>query len=217
MKYIWEAEISTDKYKIDKWPISVLEARKDEYGNIRVNPSLRFYDMFSEILKNEFFVKDEEVTKKGEEILNIVFHILAEMDRKSYINRLDIKKELIIEDISNGLLGKSVKEKYKIFSKEELDRIAGNILELKSLDTYKLFERTVKDIFPLASKLFYFRSSERFYIYLGVEKNDKNREKIEFIKEIFWDITEDLEIYYDTHFGIIGNDITMRIDRVELA
>lgn len=208
MNYIWNRSFS-DRYIIDKWPTEGIEAYKNIDGEIIVNPNMRFKKIFSPILESELCLNDDYV--------NIIFHMLAEMDRKSYVNRFTIKRNLLLKDVKEGILGQNLKENINIFSKIEIEKVLNCLLEsLDKTDMYKLFEKISKKIFPNASKLYYFESSKKFYIYLGIEKDSETIKKMELLMELFWDITSNLEVYYETHFGIIGIDATMKINHIEI-
>lgn len=209
MSYIWNKKLS-DKYVIDEWPIAGIEAYKDRNnGEIKVNPNIRFEKIFAPALKSDTVLDDNYI--------NIMFHILAEIDRKSYINRFTIKKNLLLNDIENGILGKNIKDNISVFSKTELADTLTCLLEtLDGVDMYHLFEKICKKIFPNASKLYFFESSKSFYIYLGIKEDSINTKKIGILKELFWDITADIKIYFDKHFGIIGIVPTMKIDNITI-
>ena len=208
MNYIWNRDFS-DRYIIDKWPAEGIEAYKNRDGEIIVNPNMRFKKIFSPILESELCFNDDYV--------NIILHMLAEMDRKSYVNRFTIKRNLLLKDIKDGILGQNLKENINIFSKIEMEKVLNCLLEsLDKTDMYKLFEKISKKIFPNASKLYYFESSKNLYIYLGIEKDSETTKKMELLMELFWDITSNLEVYYETHFGIIGIDATMKINHIEI-
>ncbi|MGL5356218.1 MAG: hypothetical protein ACRC0F_00815 [Cetobacterium sp.] len=208
MSYIWKVDTSKN-YKLDDNPIPGIEVHNFKNNIIKVNYIVRFQKLISNLLEIETTIENKN------EIIDIVFHMLAEMDRKSFVNKHVIKREYVLKDIKNGIYGDLIRKKIDIFEERELEILLNGILKsFKKIDLFQLFQNIVKNIFQNASKLYYFESSKVFCIYLGVENEEINRIKIKIIKELFWDITEDIDIYYDLHFGIMGTDETMIIDNI---
>jgi len=66
----------------------------------------------------------------------------------------------------------------------------------------------------LYPRVFIYENNEKQYellVYLGKEETEKERERAEFLKEMFLPVQEKVYFFYENHFGIIGVDETMVI------
>ena len=53
-------------------------------------------------------------------------------------------------------------------------------------------------------------------IYVGVRETEKEQEKLEFLKGMFLPLNYRVFLFWEHHFGIIGVDETMELDKMVL-
>lgn len=79
-----------------------------------------------------------------------------------------------------------------------------------------LIKDTLKNIFK--NCFIYVKSEEKveLLLYIQQKKTEKNSKKVELIQEIFLPVGYHIEVYWQYHFGIIGLEETMMLDRIAL-
>ena len=51
-------------------------------------------------------------------------------------------------------------------------------------------------------------------MYIQAEDTDKNIDKFSLLKDLFFDVTDEIEVFWGRHFGIIGRKETMCMDKM---
>ena len=77
------------------------------------------------------------------------------------------------------------------------------------------FMDAIGKVFPLSS-LCYENKTEQYYLYLSAEKTVYNLKKFRIIQVLFWDIVQQLNVVWKSHYGIIGIEDTMHIESIQI-
>lgn len=180
-----------------------------------VNPLLRFaeiFDAYSEIRRShtdQIFVN---------ELDNMVFHYLAQLDRLFGLTRKQVLMDLMQEAINNGAFGDTAKQLWNVIDDTAKEAVISTLTEKYlggSRDDY--YVRAVKRAFD-GMELVYEKSTKRYYLYLGAKKSEQRKKTIELIGHLFWKFDEQLPlVVWQYHYGIIGYDETMRISKITVV
>ncbi len=228
MNYIWDIIIKARQLGIDETKIKFIAAKsyspymelsneninfKDVDQEVELNPYYRFYEIF----KYFFSLDNFEDLELRETLFDVAIHFLTSIDLMSGMNKREFYSRFIIADINNGLLGKDIKEGFELFDRMNQIVIAQNIIRLYITgEGLYLLKDTVRRIFHKSTIYANYETIDELLFYIPYERNDINVAKFEFIKTLFLPINFRVEVYWMDHFGIIGTDETMKIDKIAL-
>lgn len=228
MNYIWDMLLKADKEDIPREKIkfqpakifspylevlfSDLNARTIPENNIiEVNPYYRFHEIFKDLLDINF----EESLELREVIFDITMHFLAELDLKEGLCKQEFYKKFIKDEIVQGVFGKEIVETVNELSKEELDYILSGLITLYLTGTsLHLFNKIIKKVFKNNITYSNRDNPKKILIYLGRIKTQDLKRKMDMIINLFLPINMKASIYYEYHFGIIGVEETMEIEKM---
>ncbi|MHA4987667.1 hypothetical protein [Cetobacterium somerae] len=219
MKYIWSL-IQEERTKQKKYELSVaysditswIEVRSINENKFLININLRLYDIFEEYcewlnIKNRTMSLNEIEAKLGS-FENRILHILGDMD---LIRGRNIKEELIREII--GYIKEETST--EVFSQKELKILAHAVYRLRKTGMSKAIFKEVLD--KIFGNCYLYSHKDNSYIsYIGTKKSEQNEIKLEIIKNFFLDIECTLEVFWEYHFGILGIDETMILEKIKL-
>lgn len=231
MSYIWQSLLSAEKQGLNKNSINFtlgkvispyMEVAFNELNavtlpedrNIEVNIYYRFYEIFKDLFKTDYF-EDFEIR---EVLLDILLHFLGELDLKSGICKKELYKEFILNDIKLGVFGDSLKENIENFTKEELNIFLEGLLTLYSTGTSMLlFKKVLRGIFKGSSVYEDREDTKKIYIYLNSKKNRLLEGKFKAVLDMFMPINTKTLIFWDKHFGVIEAEAAMKIDNIVMV
>ncbi|MBC2857065.1 hypothetical protein H3N56_11540 [Cetobacterium sp. 2A] len=180
---------------------------------IEINPYYRFSKEVHDILTPDNYQSDKNLIDK---FVNINFHILGEVDLYVGQNKKDIYVKEILKGIKNGELGDDLKENILLFKGYEQHMIADLLYEMyNNLNMIDSFKKIIKLIFPDSIIYDNISSQKKLILYLNYSRSE-NRKKIKIIKRIFFPIGLEIDIFWETHFGVIGYPITMKIGEISI-
>ncbi len=231
MNYLWEVLLRARQQKMEESRIRFVMAKKysaymeiscpflnqeeAEAGQVvEVNPYYRFYEIFKELYHPEM----REYGKLRDSVTNLIFHQLAENDAMSGMTREEYYKKLLFRDLLDGAYGAAAKEAAAMLNREEREIVLSGLLRQyqtgSSLDIFKdMMEALIPDNIV-------YQSNENFYeifVYVGGKKNKTIEIKMNFLLQMFVELPYIVDIYYEYHFGIIGMEETMQMDKITLC
>lgn len=228
MSYIWKSLLKAEKSGISKNKIEFVYAdvfspymevsfedlnakSLPEDNKIEVNIFYRFYEIFKELV-NINYKEDKELR---EVLLDIILHFLGELDLKSGMCKKELYKMFILDDIKKGVFGESLKDDINSFNIEELNLFLDGILTLYSTGTsLYLFRKILKGIFKNSIIYSSNENPKKIYIYLDEKRDSLKASKVQAIINTFLPISNKTYIFWDKHFGIVGVDSTMIMDKM---
>ncbi|MGE7090737.1 iron-dependent peroxidase [Lysinibacillus sp. NPDC048646] len=228
MNYIWDLLIRAEDEGLSKKDIQfhlakdfspymelspqLLNARHLEQ-QVEVNPYYRYYEIF----KNLFHPDNMNDLELREYFLDFVLHFLAEIDRMQGMNKREFSIQFILREIDANVFGNTVRDNMHAFTKKEKEMVVLNILRLyQTGDEIYLLKDTMKRLFTHC--MIYVKSEEQdeLLLYIGQKKSALNEMKVRLVEEIFLPVNFQMEVYWQNHFGIIGAEETMKLDRIAL-
>ncbi len=228
MNYIWDLLIRAEDEGLSKKDIQfhlakdfspymelspqLLNAQQLEQ-QVEVNPYYRYYEIF----KNLFHPDNMNDLELREYFLDFVLHFLAEIDRMQGMNKREFSIQFILREIDANVFGNTVRDNMHAFTKKEKEMVVLNILRLyQTGDEIYLLKDTMKRLFKHC--MIYVKSEEQdeLLLYIGQKKSALNEMKVRLVQEIFLPVNFQTEVYWQNHFGIIGAEETMKLDRIAL-
>ncbi|AOY74678.1 hypothetical protein [Clostridium formicaceticum] len=202
-----------------------LKEKEEYYFDINV------YHRFSSILAGliedmminceKQYINQKEETQNTIEnygnILNLLLHLLGELDLKAGIHREVLIYENIVKDIDGGIFGREISSGFQSFSKDEKFLLAKYLYKLyRTKEQIKIFQEVIRKIFE--DHLLYRKKGreEKYILYISSSILSKkiDYQKLDIIKALFWDISYELEVFWQNHFGVIEHDEIMRIGNI---
>lgn len=220
MEYIWKNYNGDNTFIVARGSNNFspfIESYPMGNGYVGLNYLLRFADIFQEV--DNFIVKDtiySNYQKDLENVVNMMAHILVDLDRKKGIHKFTIENSMLEQELQNGDYGKEISNAYMVLSADEKWNIVNLLRKQKNCDGKELyFNRAVKYLFNY-SKVYFDEFGNKLLVFLGDNDTDKNKIKIQLAIDLFLEIGTNLEIFWSTHFGIIDRDETMIIDEIAI-
>lgn len=215
VNYIWDNYFDDNIYKIGVFSPYLEETGSRINGKRLANPLFRFSGIFEPLLRA--YSENQEFHDRCADYLeNILFHYLAQLDRKSGIRKFSVEEYLIELDVCDGLYGYKVGEIYERLSPNE-QKVIKKFLFLHncSLGKKSFFKQALNRIF-CANATYYNERDGIYLIYLPNQGIGLEKEKLQLLLELFMDVTATVRIFWQYHFGIIGQGDTMKIDCVAI-
>lgn len=223
MAYLWENYSEEKKYQIDEKLCPYIEVINQDLLTVYVNPLLRFSELFNASLEGDdeavfaFDILRKMIGENGEnQIINILFHYLAQLDQTKGLDSSQCLMEEIRSEIENGLWGIKIKNLLNILTEEDKDHILYYLSLRCNNENKSFFMDTIGNVFTISS-LCYEEKTDLYYLYIGATENDYNLSKLDLIKLLFWPLNKNIKIIWNYHYGIIGCDDTMKIDRIQVV
>ena len=210
MSYIWEDYDENNKYVINKSVTPYLEVFDNSTHEIAVNPLLRFASIFENIITN--------LSEYADSLNNIALHYLAMLDKSFGMNYFQMLLEKIRNDFINGYYGQKVKYLWEIMNDEDKNTsLYYTALRLLN-DDKSFFMEALGKSFP-ASSLAYDKESALYFLYIGAENTSYNKSKLKLLITLFANInmTLKLKTVWKYHYGVIGDQNTMRINAIQIV
>lgn len=181
--------------------------------SVEVNPYYRFYEIFKDLFHPEVII-DEQFRNV---FFDLVMHLLADIDLMQGMNKREYYIRFVLKEIEQGAFGKNIQHAFPLFTRDEKEIIALNILRLyQTNEALYLFIDTMKKVFR--NSIVYVKSEEQeeLLVYVGVKKTEKTEQKVKLIKRIFLPIQFQVKLFWTYHFGIIDVEETMKINQIAL-
>ena len=191
---------------------STLNQKDIESNIIEINALCRFSEIFSNLLSKDL-VGYEEYRKY---IFDILIHFLAELDLNSHLTRDDFYLMRLQNEIIDGILGKSYGDVFSSMDFYDRKNLVGLLYhEMHSVATLTIFKKAITTIYPEAMIYQIKHKPNELLLYIGQKKAivEKN---VNIIIDLFLPMGFDIRVFWDSHFGVMSVDATMRLNELEL-
>ncbi len=223
MAYLWENYSKEKEYRLAEKICPYVEVLNQNTYPVNVNPLIRFSKIFDSTFgegNERTFAFDSLTSLIGaegtEQIVNIIFHYLAQLDRAKGLDKIQRMIEELKNEMEQGLWGKKIKALMGEMTDADRESILYVLAQRVINDNQSFFMEAVGKTFPISS-LCCEEQTGLFYLYIGSEKKDYNTKKLNLIIRLFWNPNKELEIVWDQHYGIVGCDDTMHIDSIQIV
>jgi hypothetical protein len=228
MNYIWDYVINAERDGIPQRKLRFLMAQvysaymelsptmlnfREIEPEIEINPYYRFYEIFRDF----FHLDNQEDVELRKALFNMAIHFLADIDRRLGMTKTEYYLRFILTDIKEGRLGAKMSRAISQFNLDEQEIIAGNIYRLyRTGAMIDLLKDTIIKIFPRTIIYVNYEVKDEILLFLEYEPSEVNQIKVDAILEVFLPLRFRTEIYWDYHFGIIGNEEAMKVDSIAI-
>lgn len=227
MNYAWEAALTADRCGIRRESLRYVpvmngspytEIVLEDINNrvlknpvLQINPLYRFSAQFSRML--DINIEGFEQTRLL--VFDVFMHYITQLDLRQGLSRQEFHVRFFLEDLLRGVFGRQVCKALQKFSKEQLYLLVRFILKLYQCgSSTALFREVMRCIYP--NSIVYINNDviRQVLIYLGKRETKMERDKIQFIHDMFLPVNYEVFLFWDFHFGIIDVDATMVIDEM---
>lgn len=230
MKYLWEVVLAAKEESIPLKSLYFVHTQnsspymevslpcinqKELYGKkeVEVNSYYRFYSIF----KTMFSPEMEENVDMRNSITNLVLHMLAENDVRKGMTKEEYYKKMLIADIETEVFGKKAKKVFQEMEKQKKERLlSGWLRSYKVGSSLTIFIDMIQSLIDDSIVYHNNERSEEILIYTRLENTEEIEQRIQFLIDLFLEIKYRVEVYYKCHFGIIGIEETMKIDKIAM-
>ena len=185
---------------------------------IDVNPLYRFSPIFEYLLHLD--VMDLVFAEQKEFILfyfDLVTHILAEIDLCHGMTKREFYIRKIRRELLDGVFGKKVIEGMEQLSREQQIIIADELLKVfETGSSVKSFCTVMKQIFPGCLVYQNRLHPQKIYAYIGRERDESLQKIWRMIRETFLPLDMEVKEFWQEHFGILGIDETLKLDKIAI-
>ena len=182
-------------------------------NEVEINPYYRFFEIF----KNLFLPDEDQYQELRETLLDIIIHFLGQTDLKQGMDRVEHHKSFIYREIKNGCFGENIKNGINLFSIEEKNILLQNIYQFYLTGNHIYYLKdTMKKIFKGSIIYLNQEFTNEILLYIKQSQTRENEKKLQVIKELFLPVNFDILVYWEYHFGILGVNRTMRIDKISI-
>lgn len=219
MNYIWNKYAQENKYIIAESseifsPYLENCHLVNEYPYCLVNSNIRFSKIFSDFIqvaeKTNISIEDRH------QIENCLLHYLAQLDRKTGISKDVIEEYIIANDIKNGRYGTEIIEDFQKLPYSYQKNILYFLRKYyKNMGRNSYFDRVLKSIYQDAA-VYYHNDDNLFLVYLPQAENKQDSICIKVLEYFFMDVTAQIRVFWQHHFGIIGRNETMKIGNIAI-
>lgn len=206
MAYIWE-NYSIDKhFRIGVRVCPYLEVFENDLDSIEVNPMIRF----TEIIDADMMKYDN-----NDDIQNVVFHYLAQLDRIKGLSPFQVMVEGLRNEMKKGYWGEAIAVRWNNLTDQDQEIVLCNLAQRLLNDNQTYFMETVGKLFSEAS-LCYEEKTELYYLYIMAEESEYNKQLLEIVTILFWNMNQNVVVVWKYHYGIIGCEDTMHINIIQI-
>ena len=224
--YIWKNYSPDTRYEVAETPFSPYIEDFGEAAPVRqVNPLIRFSSIFNPLIQrgssysnsqSEKAEISETAEEKRREIENILFHYLAQLDRKCGIHADSLLEYVIGEALERGDYGRRAAELYCGLN-PKYQAVLQHYLLCQFLENgRKLYYREAVCACFNRARLYYYEEDKQFLLYLPQAENEADRDLIELIGWLFLEMSSKVRVFWQYPFGIIGRSKTMIISNMQL-
>ena len=184
-----------------------------ENAEVGVNPLYRFGDIFSEMFSPDLHAYEKTRTL----FLDVFMHYMSRTDLLSGMHRQEYDLWFLREDLLSKVYGERAAQAFSLFDKAGQRRITSALLSLyRSGHGKAIFRELVTELYENAIVYEGRDRAEALYLYVGKRETEEERKRVGFLIDTFLPVNEEVEVFYDNHFGILDLEETMILDRIML-
>ncbi|TVX92039.1 iron-dependent peroxidase [Paenibacillus agilis] len=228
LNYIWDQVVRAEQQGIAKSELRFVPAKVfspymeisremlNDQGverTVEINPYYRFHSIFKDL----FDMENDSEEELRHVLFDLMVHFLADIDTMQGMNKREYHIRFALRDMKAGLFGSKVSTNMELFTKDEQEAIAANVLRLyETGEAFYLLKDTLRKVFTQSTIYANCEEKDELLFYIGQPYSEKALAKIELINELFLPIRFHTELYWDRHFGIIELEETMQVDYIAL-
>lgn len=227
MNYVWEAALVADEAGIKREHLNFravrdgspyaeivqenINGQRIEHSEIAVNPLYRFANEFSAV----FDVNIKGYEKTRDLFFDSVMHYMIQLDLRQGLSKQEYALRFLLQDLLDGVCGGQAARVVRQFDKDKFRRLLRLILKLYQCgSSIYLFKEVMRCMYPDSLVYAGNEAVRQVLVYVGVKETEGERERLEFLQDMFLPINYHVFLFWDHHFGIIDVDETMVLDEM---
>lgn len=229
MNFIWDIVIKAQNQGIEEQNLFFCPARECspwyeqsfpvindneiEESEIEYNALYRFDALFHDLLRDDF----DECLEFQAKLFDAVSHLLVQIDLHHGLSKREYYIRRLLREMENGSFGSSVANHVKAVEQKKRERLSALALtQFQTGSNLLLFRRAVLVLFPDAL-LYQERPNPKcILLYVGQTRDIRLEHSIQFIEELFLPVNFRLRVFWKHHFGVLGIDAIMQVDKIEI-
>lgn len=229
MNYAWEAALCADRMGIPREKLCFVPVRDGspyteivlellnsgsvECNRVEINPLYRFAGIFSDLFDAD--LKGFEKTR--ELFFDIFMQYMVQLDLRQGLSGQEYRLRFLLEDLLGGICGSQAAGVVEQFEKDKLRRLLRLILKLYQCgSSVALFREVMRCMYGDSLVYADNEALRRVLVYVGVKETQQERERLEFLQDMFLPVNYELFLFWEHHFGIIDVDESMELDEMVL-
>lgn len=229
MNYAWQAALAADKAGIPREEITFIPIRngspyaevvfedinssKVEGMEVEVNPLYRFSTEFADL----FDINLTGCEKTREIFFDTVMHYIVQLDLRQGLSKQEYALRFLLTDLLGGVCGSRASGVIKRFEKEKLYSLLRLILKLyRCGSSVYLFREVMRCMYPDSLVYASIDAVREVLVYVGAKETQEERERLEFLTDMFLPVNFQVFWFWEHHFGIMDVDETMILDEMIL-
>ncbi len=229
MNYIWEAALAADEAGMNREEIRFIPVRtgspyievvQENINNsglkrpqVEVNPLYRFAKEFSAV----FDVNVKGYEKTRELLFDAAMHYMIQIDLRQGLSKQEYALRFLLKDLMDGVCGSQAAQVIERFEKGKTRRLLRLILKLYHCgSSIYLFKEVMRCMYPDSLVYASNEAVRQVLVYVGVKETEEERERLNFLEDMFLPINYQVFLFWEHHFGIIDVDETMELDELVL-
>ena len=187
-------------------------------GVIEVNLLYRFAGIFQELLHPEDYETEEAQYEEFRRyLIDILLHMILFSDLRHGLTRREIYIDRLLIELRNGSYWKEAAEDFALIEADRQNRLAALLLtQMETGSSLKKFRKALRILYPNALLYQIKEERKKLILYLAEEENEQRKRTIRLAKDLFLPIGFELRVFWKYHFGIIGVEDTMQLDKIAL-
>lgn len=229
MNYAWEAALAADQAGIPREEIRYvpvnngspyteitmenINSRGLGKKTVEMNPLYRFSKEFSSL-----FDRNLEGYEKAREILfDAVMQYFVQLDLRQGLSKQEYALRFLLKDLLEGVCGSQAARVAGQYEKEKIRRLLRLVLKLYQCgSSIYLFREVMRCMYPDSLVYASNEAVRQVLVYVGVKETEGDRERLEFLEDMFLPINYQVFLFWEHHFGIMDIDETMEMDEMVL-
>lgn len=183
-----------------------------QQNDIEINSLYRFNNIFSSLYSDGIVNVEWKM-----HLFNVCMHFILRTEAKSTTTKKEYRIRRLSLDIENGLYGNECKVLFsKLNSTKKHTLLTYIDNQYKTGASSILFARVLIEM--LGTGVVYKNNLDPYelIVYIGEYRNDDYVDLLRLVEEFFLPLNHTYRVYWETHFALIGNEQTMKYDRIEI-
>lgn len=200
---------------------SHINQTKIESNTIELNLFYRFADIFQDILsqklQDQLSLSGHDYAEFREYLIDAALHTLLYSDLRYGLTKREVHIRKLTEELVNGEFWKEAAQDFQLFDSRKQIRLATLVLtQMQTGSSLIIYRRSILVLFPNAMLYQIKTDRKKLLLYLPQQKTDKNEHMVQFVQDMFLPMSYSIRIFWEHHFGVIGIDAAMVIDKAAL-
>ena len=195
-----------------------INERSVETNVIGLNLLYRFADIFQEILAPETLGLGEgEYAQFCRYLTDAALHTILYTDLRHGLTRRELYIHKILEELRDGTFWKGTMADFGMIGRAEQGRFAALVLrQMETGSSLQIFRKGILVLYPDAMLYQIKKEPKKLLLYIRYPKTEEREHQLRFVQDMFLPIGFELRVFWQYHFGIIGAEGTMKLDKMAL-